>query len=130
MDSTGDVPGICRVLLWKQTPLEDILDVYQRQLRSILNANPDIKPVTVFCRTEMLESQNRMMVLKSQHKKSIGYVSEEELFRSAAPGQDGTAKKVAAEIEKIKQKKTKNRGQTSFSLFSTVPVVYLMKKEE
>lgn len=80
---------------------DTLLDAHLVRLRRRLASEPGVQPCVVRTLDDAFASQKRQEAIKHAHRKSIGWVTKEELERLAAPGAKGVARQVHEEIRKL-----------------------------
>jgi hypothetical protein len=87
-------PGFDMKFFPANTGHETIFQAHRQRLKDFLTANPGIRSTTMRTAEDVLEMQHRMQAAKAAYRKSIGYVTEDELKRLGADSH------TAAEIKK------------------------------
>ncbi len=78
-----------------------LLEAHLLRLRRRLAAEPGVPPCVVRTLDDALASQKRQEGIKHAHRKSVGWVTKEEMERLAMPGARGAARAVHDEIRKL-----------------------------
>jgi len=77
----SEFTDISRVFLPQGTPPAQLLAAHREHLQQILAAKPGVSPVVVRSFDELRESQNRLHMLKSQHRSSPAYNLADQISR-------------------------------------------------
>jgi hypothetical protein len=78
-DTTAPFPGISKRRFPPDTLVEVLLEHHREHLRDALASAPGVRALGLASLEDVLESQNRQVVIKSAHKARIGYIDEREL---------------------------------------------------
>jgi len=78
-----------------------LLEAHLIRLRRRLAAEPEVKPCVIRTLDDALASQKGQEGIKHAHRKSVGWVTKEEMQRLAMPGAKGVARDVHDEIRKL-----------------------------
>ncbi|MBL1178694.1 hypothetical protein [Pantanalinema sp. GBBB05] len=89
LDTMADVPGIYRQQLPHNTSAEQLLTRHREKLRELSQAG--IQPVKVNNYEEIEAAQHRLQAIKSGYRASVGFVTDEDIDRTARTDQQQTA---------------------------------------
>jgi hypothetical protein len=93
-DRLTPAPSVSRETLPHDTPPEMILARHLERLASLRAAEPAVAPRSVTSLDDVLDSCGRFSRLVADHRRSVGLLTEAEMLRLSAPGQEPTARQV------------------------------------
>jgi hypothetical protein len=77
-------PGFDMKFVPLDTPHETIFETHRGRLDDYLQAHPEVSATRMTTADEVLEMQHRMQTAKANYRKSVGYLSHDELQRMGA----------------------------------------------
>jgi hypothetical protein len=97
----GDFPFLTHVCVDPNVSPAEMLARHREEMRRITNER-GVQPVRLMSKADMLASQDRLQIMKSAHKKKVGYVTRDD-FAGMAGGKLSTAQtKLVDEFERIR----------------------------
>lgn len=110
-----ECPGIDQLVVPSGTHVRALLDFHRDRLKQAINRDPDARIRFVSTLVEALEAQDRMQMLKSDHRKRVGYVTQDDIEK-AAGGEFSRAvtRELIDEIESIRREDVPLESQQDF----------------
>lgn len=107
-DKLDPEPGMLVKTVHEETPVAEIFDRHRRALERYLSENPGVEPVRFSDYDDVLQSQHRQQELKCEYRRSIGYITEDEMLRIAGKSKTEYAKTLLEAIRRIQQEEARD----------------------
>lgn len=101
MDTTADVPGVHRQQFPHNTTAEILLQQHRTKLRAFIQQG--IQPLRQNNYAEIEAAQHRLQAIKSGYRTSVGFVTDEDIDRTANSHQKEAAEVLKKALQDIKQ---------------------------
>jgi hypothetical protein len=99
MDTTADVPGVWRQQLPHYAGVDILLQRHRAKVQEL--SRQDIRPIQLNNYSEIEASQHRLQAIKSGYRAEVGYLTDEDIDRTAKDHQQQAAATLKQALQEI-----------------------------